>query len=148
MDPSKNTDPYAVERGAGKSTKASIPSTDRAAGAVSAKFETTVQDGVHVIRLSSGEVLDAFEIETLGQEIQAYLHAADSPRAVIDLTNVRLLSSAALGMLLSLKSQAQAKGGGLCLAHVRDELKQVFKLTKLNKVLKIHKDLDAAVRSF
>ncbi len=144
MKPSKKPDPYSLDSGEEAQT-ADLPATTASA---SEKFSATLRGNVHVITLSKGNVLDAFEIDALGKELQAYIQSAGTPNLVVDLSNVHHLSSAALGMLVTLKSNADAHGGGLHLANVRDDLKKIFKITKLHKVLKIHKDVDAASKSF
>ncbi|UCD75026.1 MAG: STAS domain-containing protein [Phycisphaerales bacterium] len=100
-----------------------------------------------MITLAPSEMLDAHYIEKLGDEIYHHVKTIEAPRLVIDLENVRHMSSAALGMLIALKKVTDRQGGRICLANVRDDLVQVFKLTKLHKVLKIHGSIDKAVKS-
>ena len=64
--------------------------------------------------------------------------------AWMDMHGVEHMSSAALGFLLQLKATVEGQGGKMCLANLRDELKQIFMITKLNKVLPIKESVDAA----
>jgi anti-sigma B factor antagonist len=146
MKPSKNPDPYALDA-AGMANDAETTAKP-ASSAASDKFSTMVRDNVHIVTLTNENVLDAFEIESLGAALRAYVESSDTANLVIDLSKVEHLSSAALGMLVTLKSTAESGGGSLRLANVRHDLKKIFKLTKLDKVLKIHDDVESAVRSF
>lgn len=112
-----------------------------------ALFSSRIRDGVHVISFSRSDVVDAGYIERLGDQIYHHFKTVDAPRLVIDLDNVQQLSSSALGMLIALKKVTDKQGGKICLANVRDELVQVFKLTKLHKVLGLHDSTDKAISS-
>lgn len=145
MKPSKNPDPYAVE-GAKAPAKPGAPAKPEAAAA-GAKFSATVVDGVHVIRFEQSRILDAHEIEQLGDEVYHHLKPVDAPKVVIDMGNVEHLSSAALGMLIALrKVVVEKKGGGIGIANVSKGLESIFKMTKLDKLLKISDSTEKAMR--
>ena len=110
-------------------------------------FSSRVRDGVHVIAFSRSDVVDAGYINRLGDQIYHHFKTIEAPRLVIDMDNVQQLSSAALGMLIALKKVTDKQGGRICIANVREDLVQVFKLTKLNRLLKIHPSTDNAVSS-
>jgi len=128
-------DPYQVDAGAGEAADKSGPQ----------HFAVAVVNNVNVITLLESNVLDAHVINEMGDGIVEYLNAAPTPRTVISLTNVQHLSSSALGMLIRCKATAEQRGGKLALANVRDSLKQIFAITKLDKVLPMHATTDAAI---
>ena len=111
------------------------------------RLSALVHDGVHVIVFSQRAVLDAFEVEMLGQELRSYIEQIETPRIVIDLGAVNDLSSSTLGMLISAKTAAEIRGGRVCLANVGDQLLQIFKIVKIHRMLAIHSSTDAAVKS-
>ena len=99
-----------------------------------------------MIRFSRADVLDAHYIEQLGDQIYHHLKTVDAPRVVVDLGNVRHLSSAALGMLIALRKVIVDKQGGkIALANVREELRKVFRITKLDRLMKIHDGTQQAI---
>ncbi|MDY7109809.1 MAG: STAS domain-containing protein, partial [Planctomycetota bacterium] len=111
-----------------------------------ALFSARLDAGVHVIRFSRSDVVDAHYIERLGDQIYHHLRAVDAPRIVVDLGHVEHLSSSALSMLIALRKViVEKQGGAMCLANVREEIRQVFKLTKLDRLLKIHDGTQKAV---
>lgn len=65
----------------------------------------------------------------------------------VDLSMVTLIASAGLGALITLNKTLKGKGGKLVFFSMSDELMQVFKLTRLNTLLTIVKDRDAAVKA-
>ena len=139
----RKTDPYGVETSESKSRESETPTHVKS----SSLFSDELHDGVHVITFSKSDVLDAYEIERLGDEIYRHVKTIERPRLVIDLDKVRHLSSAALGMLVALKKVVEKKDGRICLANVRDDIRKVFKITKLDKMLKIHNSAEKAVGS-
>ena len=124
------------------------PAGQPAASATGARFSAQVLGGVHIIEFLRSDVLDAQYIEQLGDEIYHHLKPIDQPRVVVDLHNVKFLSSAALGMLVALrKVVVEKKGGKIGIANVSPEIKQVFKMTKLHKLLNLQGSTEKAVRS-
>ena len=144
IEPSKTPDPYAID-----SPKDAPGDTPPAAeGGASARFSARVQDGVHVVTFEQSNVLDAYEIEQLGNDIYHYIKPVDAPKLVIDLGNVEHLSSAALGMLVALrKIVVQQKGGGLGIANVSKDLTSIFKMTNLDKLVGMYATTEKAIGS-
>jgi anti-anti-sigma factor len=141
-------DPYSVEQGKKQAAAAGEPAATTPSSDASTLFSSRTEKNVHVIRFSRSDVLDAQYIEQLGDDIYHYLKPHPDPRVVIDLGNVNHLSSAALGMLIALNTVVTKKQKGkLCLADVDANLMQVFKITKLHKLLKIHDSTAPAVES-
>ena len=142
---SKNPDPYKIDAGVlkppgGSPASDSTPSFDPS-------FDVLENRGIHVVTLLRREMLDAYEIETLGADLQNCFKKKHQAKVVLDMHCVQHLSSAALGMLITLKATVEGTGGKLVLAGLRDELYQIFKLTKLHKVLTIKDDVSAAMAS-
>lgn len=109
------------------------------------KFSTLVERGVHVITIDEAAVLDAYEVEGLGDDIYKHLETLDAPKVVIDVGNVEHLSSAALGMLIALRAVVEKDGGVLCVANVSSDLRSILTMTRLHKVIKIYDTLKEAI---
>jgi anti-sigma B factor antagonist len=67
-----------------------------------------------------------------------------TPKVVLDLSPVAFIDSAGLASILSLVKGLPA-GGELRLAGAREAVRAVFRLTRLDKVLPLHDDLEDAV---
>lgn len=104
--------------------------------------------GVTVARLLEKKILDEANIEALGQELFALVDKDGRTKIVLDFTHVEYLSSAALGKLITMHKKATAAKGKLALCSIQKDILDVFKITQLNKVLTLCKDLDEALTKF
>lgn len=65
-------------------------------------------------------------------------HFDDAPgRIALDMTNVEILSSVGLGMLITVSKRCKESGGRLAIFGLRNELLDLIKLTKLDRILTI-----------
>jgi anti-sigma B factor antagonist len=145
IEPKKKKDPYGVEQSKAKPTAQSEPG---AAAAKTARFSASVQNGVQIITFEQSCVLDAYEIEKLGDSIYQQIKPLEAPKVVIDLSHVDHLSSAALGMLIALRRVVvEKKGGGIAIANVNKDLRSIFKMTRLDKLAKMCASTEKAVQS-
>lgn len=107
-------------------------------------IRVSTEDGYLVVRLRDRHILDEMLIRTLGEELDRAVAAAAHAQVVMDFSQVEHLSSSALGMLITLNSRLQDRSGGLCLAHVNDTIGEVFRITRLDRVLHIESDVASA----
>ncbi|MDP6478572.1 MAG: STAS domain-containing protein [Phycisphaerales bacterium] len=107
-------------------------------------LRVAVEQGHVVVRLRERQILDEMLIRAIGEELDVVVADAASPRIVLDFSQVEHLSSSALGMLITLNSRLQDRSGSLCLAHVNETISEVFRITRLDRVLHIEPDLASA----
>lgn len=69
-------------------------------------------------------------------------------RFAIDLSEVSLLASAGLGALLTLNKSCKAGGGKLVLFGLNEDILGMMKIARLDKILTIKPDRDAALKLF
>ncbi len=75
--------------------------------------------------------------------------AADvSPYVILDLVNTKYLSAKALGLIAFYVKHFRDKQGGLKLIHVNKNLKKLFGITGLLKVVEIFENEGVALSSF
>ena len=99
---------------------------------------------VLVIQIEVNNLLGVTEVNRVGGKLDELLK--DQPRKVaLDLSNVRYLGSAALGLLLSLSKTLQSQGGRLVLCGTR-QLDTLFKVSRTVAVFEIAPDVDAAAQ--
>ena len=135
-------EPYGLDQGAGGEDHVGSRQSN-----LGSRFDVLEQRGVFIITLLNAEILDAHEIDHLGDDLQKFVDGKRSAKIVIDMQGVQFLSSAALGMLLTVRTAIDSSGGALRLANVRDDIQEVFKITKLDKVLTIKENTSAAIAS-
>jgi anti-anti-sigma factor len=101
-------------------------------------LRSRTSDGIIEVELLDKHILDEVVIAEIGQELtDAVDEAVGSPKVVLDFSQVLHLSSSALGMLITLNTRVQERGGALVLAHISDPIEEVFRITRLDRVLGI-----------
>ncbi len=81
------------------------------------------------------------ESTRLIEESKAYPKNSGKLRIVLDFTEVEFVASAGLGAMITMSRATDEAGGRLMLVGVNDNIMQVMKLTKLDRLIKIEKDL-------
>lgn len=111
------------------------------------EFTVRHSGAVTIIELLDRRLIDTMQIERLGEQILELVNAAAVPKVVLDFKKVEYLSSTALNVLIRIENAIDLKKGQMRLAHLDPELHKVFKLMKLDKVMKICNDTDEAIKS-
>jgi anti-sigma B factor antagonist len=63
---------------------------------------------------------------------------------VLDLTQVRLIDSTALGLLMWLRQELQGRGGQVAVAGAQPIVRQVIELTSVDRLIGLYETLPAA----
>jgi len=110
----------------------------------------TIRDsgGVHVVQFADRKILDELAISEMGEELTNLVKNTEHVRLLLSFKNVEHLSSAALGVLITLNRQVSDKGGQLRLAEISPPIFEVFKITRLNKLFNIFPTTQEALASF
>lgn len=88
------------------------------------------------------------ESQVIEQEIRAAMTAgAKKHRVIMDMKAVGMLASMGLGMLVSLHKSCAGEGGKLVICNLSEDIAQVLKITHLEKVLRIVKTQDDAIKA-
>jgi len=102
------------------------------------------RDGVAVVSFSDQTALDAYNIEASKARLIDVVESQQPPNLIIDLANVMLLSSQALGFLVTLRLKAARGGVNVVLAGIRESLADIIRLTQLDKLYTIYASSDEA----
>lgn len=103
---------------------------------------------VTVVTFSDATILDAVQVDKIGNQLYALVDEQNRKKLILDFTDVRLLSSSALGVLITLRKKADAIKGKVVLCGVRPELKKPFTITRLDKMFKFADDEEKALAVF
>ena len=101
------------------------------------RLEVSESGGVSVVRFVDRRILDASNIEELGDELFALVEADNIKKLLLNFTGVEFLSSAALNKLIILDKKVKSSGGKLALCDLRQEIKEVFAITRLDQLFSI-----------
>lgn len=108
-------------------------------------MHTETHGNVKVVRL--GGRLDSTAASTL-YELMETLTREGCVNIVLDMKDVRFVSSYGLGVLSSSFKRLGSKGGALTLASMTEEAKVPFELTGILPLFKVFDDCEKAVESY
>jgi anti-sigma B factor antagonist len=101
---------------------------------------------VTVVDFKDRRLVDGVQIQRIGEQLETLVATTAPPRIVVDFSRVEYLSSAAIGVLLTLDKAVKARKGRLALCGVSAELMKLFALLKLHKLATMHDTIDAATQ--
>lgn len=104
--------------------------------------------GVSVIEFADRKILEELSIQEIGEELHQVVESEPGIKLLLNFKNVDHLSSAALGMLITLNKKVKEQSGELKLSDINRQIFEVFKITRLNRVFDIHETADQALTQF
>lgn len=110
------------------------------------KFSTKELHGVMVIKME-GSMLGGPEASELNNALHKLIDGKKK-KIVVDLSDVSLMNSSGLGMLIGGVTTMRNANGDLKLAGANAKVMQVFKITKVGNVIELHDSVKSAVESF
>ena len=105
-------------------------------------------NGVTVVNFSDRKILEELSITQIGDELSQLVEGRGGIKLLLNFSAVEHLSSAALGMLLTLNKQISEVNGKLRLSSISPQIYEVFKITRLNELFDIHDTAEQALSSF
>lgn len=105
-------------------------------------------DGISIVEFADRKILEELSIHEIGEELGKLVGATPGVRLLLNFKNVDHLSSAALGMLITLSKKVQEQNGMLKLSDINRQIFEVFKITRLNRVFDIHNTSEEALAGF
>ena len=112
------------------------------------RLEVSEIGDVSVIRFVDRRILDAANIEGLGDELFGLVENDHRKQLLLNFTGVEFLSSAALNKLIILDKKVKSHSGKLVLCDLRQEIKEVFAITRLDQLFTISDSESAALAEF
>lgn len=114
---------------------------------------TSATTGMHVrhlgditiVEITERRLVDQAQLSRMGRRLNELIESLETAKVMIDFEQVESMSSAALGMLIEAHNTAEGKGGELHSANLEPQLRKMITMTKLHKVLNIHKTAKKAL---
>lgn len=110
------------------------------------KFSTKELNNVTVVKME-GSILGGPEASELNSALHKLIDAKKK-NIIVDLSDVSLMNSSGLGMLIGAVTTMRNAGGNLKIAAATEKVAQVFKITKVSNVIELHETVKGAVESF
>lgn len=112
------------------------------------RLKVTRSEGICEVTFADRKILDELCIAELQDELSKLVDAEPGIKLLLNFGNVDHLSSAALGMLITLNKRVVAQNGKLKLSDINPQIMEVFKITRLNKMFDIHVEAKSARGTF
>ena len=101
---------------------------------------------VGVVNFLTSQVLDELNVQQLGNELTDLVEKQYMVKMVINFSKIKFLSSAVLGKLIALNKKIAAQKGRLAFCNINADIMQVFKITRLDKLIAIYDDEEDAIK--
>lgn len=99
-----------------------------------------------VVTFLTSQVLDEMNVQQLGAELTDLVEKQYMINMVIDFSKIKFLSSAVLGKLIALNKKIAAQKGRLAFCNINNDIMEVFKITRLDKLIPICEDEEQAIK--
>ncbi|WP_020473117.1 STAS domain-containing protein [Zavarzinella formosa] len=112
------------------------------------RLEVEDSGDISVVNFVDKKILDEQNIQMIGDDLFRLVDELGRRKILLNFGNVEFLSSAALGKLITMNRKVQAVRGKLILCNITKEIREVFEITKLDKLFTIMGDEQAALQAF
>lgn len=106
------------------------------------------KDGILTVCLTDARILDEVKLDEVGNDLMEMLNKTSEERVILDFRAVQFMSSSMLGKLVQLHKKCKEFKVQLKLCSIASDIREVFKITKLDKLFDIEKDEEAARKAF
>ena len=103
---------------------------------------------VTVVQFRDQEIMDDLGIHETGQELVRLVDEEGRRKVLLNFASVGFMSSAALGKLITLNKRVKGQGGVLKMCNIRPEIREIFAVTRLDRLFDIQPDEPEALASF
>ena len=109
------------------------------------QFETVHSYNIPILRPGGKIIGDA--VPALKKKMEEQINKSGG-RLVLDLSNVPLMDSSALGMIVAGLQDLKKENGKLVLLNPQKAVVNVLSVTRLDSIFEIYKDEEKAINSF
>lgn len=101
-----------------------------------------------VVRFTDKKIVDSTNIEEMGEEMSSLVDKDHMKHVLLNFDGVDFLSSAALNKLILMDKKIKEVGGVLRLCCLKEEIMEIFAITRLNRLFDIRKTEAEALKAF
>jgi anti-sigma B factor antagonist len=100
------------------------------------------------IHINEPRLLDELTIQELYRDLLSVVEKTQEPKVLLNFAHVNFMSSSALGMLIRINKKCKEYKIALKLSNISPNIREVFKITGLERVFEIYKDAEDAIADF
>jgi anti-anti-sigma factor len=101
--------------------------------------------GVTSVNFQISSIIEADVVQSIGESLYALVDRQALRKIMLDFSDVKFMSSQMVGVLVSLQSRAKAIKGRVILFAMKPELRRVFQIMNLHKILEFAENEDEAL---
>ena len=120
---------------------------ERLAPPGASSLKITREGDASIVEFTNRKILDEVNIMEIGDQLAALVQTAMRPKIIICFQGVDHLSSAALGVFITISSKVKARDGQLRLCSINPQIYEVFLITKLNRMFRIYPTIKESLES-
>jgi anti-anti-sigma factor len=106
------------------------------------------KDGILTIQFLMPRILDEKQLDVTTQSVLSLLDQSTEEKVILDFQPVQFMASSMLGKLVMIHKKCKEFKVKLKLSGISDEIRPVFKITKLDKLFDIEPNEEAARKAF
>ena len=88
-----------------------------------------------IVSFRDSSILDGQAVDAIAKKLYALVDEQAHRKIILEFDFVRFLSSSMLGVLIALQKKSKAIKGRFVIASLREDLRKVFQITRLDKIL-------------
>ncbi len=111
-------------------------------------IETYSSDGILTIQFQTPRILDEAQLEQVTKDVLTQLDKTTEEKVILDFAPVQFMSSSMLGKLVMIHKKCKEFKVKLKLSGISPDIREVFKISRLDKLFDIEKDQAAARKAF
>ena len=104
--------------------------------------------GVTVASFADADLIADQVIEEVGRQLENLAEGLELGRVVLNFREVRFMSSSMLAVLLRFSRKVSAANGRLKLCCIAPSLREIFKITRFDRIFEIFEEESTALDSF
>jgi anti-anti-sigma factor len=106
------------------------------------------KDGILTVLFMDARILDEAKLEEIGKDLIDLINKSTEERVILDFRNVQFMSSSMLGKLVLVQKKCKEFKAQLKMCGIAPDIREVFKITKLDKLFDIEADEASARKAF
>lgn len=112
------------------------------------RLEVEIFDNATVASFKDERIVDDIVIQAVGEQLYSLVEEGGHTHLLLNFSNVKFMASAVIAKLFTLQKKVKKADGVLKFCCIDPDIMAVFKITGLDKMIKIYKDEQDALDSF
>ena len=101
-----------------------------------------------VVALVERVLLEQSMVDRFASHLEGIVRCGDAPKIIVSFAGVKHMSSSVLGAMIATHMACERQGGELRVAAVSPSLMEVFKVARLDKMLRFYRTVELAEDGF